>query len=134
METNANVKLNTEELREISQITSWDESILKELPEKYQTELMFSLEFGAYDELYQIAEEGFEEYLLCQVSDFMGIPADELRKYGKDCTGQLSAAYEFSHDLPDSSEERLRQELMRIIADYKEGGNSNDAGFHNDGV
>lgn len=134
METNENVKLNAEELRKISQITSWDESILKELPEKYQTELMFSLEFGAYDELYQIAEEGFEEYLLCQVSDFMGIPADELRKYGKECTEQLSAAYEFSHDLPDVSKERLRQELMRIIADYKEGGNSNDTGFHNDGV
>lgn len=134
METNANMKLNAEELREISQITSWDESILKELPEKYQTELMFSLEFGAYDELYQIAEEGFEEYLLCQVSNFMGIPVDELRKYGKDCTRQLGAAYEFSHDLPDSSEKSLRQELMRIIEAFQERSNSNDIGFHNDGV
>lgn len=121
METNEQVKLDTEELLQISKITGWDEAILKELPIKYQTELVFSLEFGAYEELYQIAAEGFEEYQLIQTANFIGIPVEELKKYGEECCQQLSLAYEFAHDLPDNTEEKMRQELMRIIADFKKG-------------
>lgn len=124
MGENSKVKPNALQLQILEQFTGLDVAMLQSLPDDYQAKLTVALDTGAeYQELLQIAEEARAAYLLEQVSGFMGIPVEELQNHEAACTEQLCAAYEFLHDLPDTTDEALRLELTRILAN-EQGGTS----------
>ena len=107
--------MKLDDMQRVSQMTGWDVSTLSKLSEECHVELVFALEFKEYHRLHKIIENGYNSYLLgC-------IPKDELKRCGEACIEQLIGAYEFASDLPETTEEMLRQELMRIIAEKQEG-------------
>ena len=113
--------MKLDDMQRVSQMTGWDVSILSKLSEECHVELVLALEFKEYHRLHKIIENGYNAYLLGGVSNLSGIPKDELKRRGEACGEQLIGAYEFASDLPETTEEMLRQELMRIIAEKQEG-------------
>mgnify|MGYP003185173836 CR=1 FL=1 len=109
--------MKLDDMQRVSQMTGWDVSILSKLSEEYHVELVLALEFKEYHRLHKIIENGYNAYLLGCVSN----PKGELKRRGEACVEQLIGAYEFASDLPETTEEMLRQELMRIIAEKQEG-------------